>query len=117
MYHRATTRPAIIAGARTNIEDLRATNVSHNLTPNPIYGGPLYETVGDRLNDLSLPLFLKPELPSPRPSPSGSAAEPKYTDSPTTGQLKLPTMDQEATQTKKETDDCYIQMHTKNAMQ
>ena len=101
----------IAADVPTDVRDLRVSNVSHSLTPNPIYGGPLYETIG---NPLSLPLTIKPEPPSP----CTLTPEPKYTDSPTTGQAKLPACEyEEAAPCKRETEDCYIQMHTNSNRQ
>ena len=100
--------PAGVHGA--GVGDLRVSSVGHELTPNPIYGGPLYDTIPH-----SLPL--KPEsLSDPPPLPPLTAStEPKYTDNPTTGQAKLPTSDvEESSRCRKETDDCYIQMHTRD---
>ena len=109
------------AGAHSNVEDLRVSSVAHNLTPNPIYDGPLYETISDAAAPRSLRLKPKPlTLPPPPLPPSSSLSsarkEPKYTDSPTVGQFKLPrhvSEYEEPKGCKKETEeDCYIQMHT-----
>lgn len=100
---------SLIAGRQTNVEDLRVSSIPHDLTPNPIYGGPLYDTVQDPSLHKSLNIKTEPLPPIPSPY-----SEPKYIDSPTTGQLKLQeSKDQSNGEIVKDTEDSYIFMHTR----
>ena len=108
----------LCAGGHSNV--LRVSSVAHNLTPNPIYGDPLYETISDAAAPKSPRLKAKPPTLPPPPLPPSSSlssarGEPKYTDSPTVGQFKLPQVleYEEPKGCKKDTEeDYYIQMHT-----
>ena len=76
-------------------------NVPCEMTPNPIYDGPLYDTVQEPFMALKL-----------QPVPLPVRAEPTYTESPTQLIQRSVAVSEEVIPHQTEPEDCYVHMHS-----
>jgi hypothetical protein len=93
------------SGIPTSDDESKTDSMPYDLTPNPIYDGPLYDTVQEPFKQL---LTLKPQpttVPVTEPIYSDSPSHDKQRHGPGSGY-------EEVALCKKEAEDCYIQMQS-----
>ena len=90
------------SGSPATIEDMKTENSQCEMTPNPIYNGPLYDTVQE-------PFMAALKL---QPLPLPVRAEPNYTESPMQQIQRSVAVTGELMPQQREPEDCYVHMHS-----